>query len=71
MNLVTEPWIPIVTIGGKPDFASLMQIFTEGEKYADLSVRPHERVALIRLLICIAQAALDGPKDKDDWKNAP
>jgi CRISPR system Cascade subunit CasA len=70
MNLVTDPWIPIVTIEGKPEFASLMQIFSEGDKYADLSVRPHERVALMRLLICIAQAALDGPEDKDDWKFA-
>jgi len=71
MNLVTDPWIPVVTLDGKPDFANLMQVFTEGEKYADLSVRPHERVALMRLLICIAQAALDGPVDKDDWKEAP
>lgn len=70
MNLVTEPWIPVVTMEGAPDFVNLMQVFTEGEKYADLSVRPHERVALMRLLICIAQAALDGPV-KDDWKEAP
>lgn len=71
MNLVTEEWVLIVKMDGKPDFASLMQIFTEGDKFADLSVRPHERVALMRLLICIAQAALDGPKDKDEWKIAP
>jgi len=71
MNLVIDPWIPVVTIGGKPHFANLMQVFTEGEKYADLSVRPHERVALMRLLICIAQSALDGPVGKDDWKATP
>ena len=71
MNLVTEGWVPVVRMDGKPDFASLMQIFAEGDKFSDLSVRPHERVALMRLLICIAQAALNGPKDKDDWKNAP
>jgi CRISPR system Cascade subunit CasA len=58
MNLVTEKWIPVIGIDGKPDHASLMEVFTLGEKYADLSVRPHERVALMRLLICIAQAAL-------------
>jgi len=71
MNLVTEKWIPVTTIDGKADFAGLMQIFTEGEKFADLAVRPHERVALMRLFICIAQASLDGPKDKNDWKIAP
>jgi CRISPR system Cascade subunit CasA len=71
MNLVTDPWIPVVTFDGTPKDINLMQVFTEGEKYADLAVRPHERVALMRLLICIAQAALDGPKDKDEWKDAP
>ncbi|MGO8716594.1 MAG: type I-E CRISPR-associated protein Cse1/CasA [Smithella sp.] len=71
MNLVTDRWIPVVTTEGNLDDANLMQVFTEGEKYADLAVRPHERVALMRLLICIAQAALDGPVDKDDWSVAP
>lgn len=71
MNLVNEKWIPVLGIDGKPDHASLMEVFTQGERYADLSVRPHERVALMRLLICIAQAALDGPKDKNEWAEAP
>ena len=71
MNLVTDHWIPVVTTEDKRDDANLMQVFTEGEKYADLAVRPHERVALMRLLTCIAQAALDGPVNKDDWKEAP
>jgi len=70
MNLVNEKWIPVIRIDGVPDHASLMEVFTKGENYADLSVRPHERVALMRLLICIAQAALDGPKDKNEWAEA-
>ena len=71
MNLVTEPWIPILRLDGKSDLASLRQIFTEGNQYADLAVRPHERIALMRFLICIAQAALDGPVDIDEWDKAP
>ncbi len=71
MNLVDEGWIPVVTYEGKPYTASLMEIFTKGNEYADLSVRPHERISLMRLLICIAQAALDGPKDADEWDEAP
>ena len=71
MNLVTEPWIPVVRPDGKPDTASLMQVFTEGKQFSELAVRPHERIALMRLLICIAQAALDGPKDSYDWDDAP
>jgi CRISPR system Cascade subunit CasA len=71
MNLVTEPWIPVVGRDGGHRLASLEQVF-EGRQFADLAVRPYERVALMRLLICIAQAALDGPAEYcDDWLNAP
>ncbi|MDR4519963.1 MAG: type I-E CRISPR-associated protein Cse1/CasA [Nitrosomonas sp.] len=71
MNLVTEAWIPVVRQDGKPATASLMQVFTAGKQFSDLAVRPHERIALMRLLICIAQAALDGPEDIDAWDDAP
>lgn len=63
MNLVTDPWIPVLNSAGKPELVSLEQALTDGERYRDLAVRPHERIALMRLLICIAQAALDGPED--------
>ena len=68
MNLTTEPWIPIVWANGHPGTVSLCDAFARGEDIRDLAVRPHERIALMRLLICIAQAALDGPTDHDDWK---
>jgi len=67
MNLTTDPWIPVVRCDGRPDLVSLRQAFAEGRQIADLSVRPHERIALLRLLICVAQAALDGPEDEDAW----
>lgn len=70
MNLVTEAWIPVVRPNGKRDTASLIQVFTEGKQFSDLAVRPHERIALMRLLICIAQAALDGPEDIEAWDDA-
>ncbi len=70
MNLVTEAWIPVVKPDGKSDTASLMQVFTEGKQFADLAVRPHERIALMRLFICIAQAALKGPEDIEAWDTA-
>lgn len=69
MNLTTEPWIPIVWVNGKPALVSLRDAFARGHEIQDLAVRPHERIALMRLLICIAQAALDGPVDKEDWKD--
>ncbi len=70
MNLTTGKWIPIVWADGRYDKASLLDIFQQGDRITDLAVRPHERIALMRLLICIAQAALDGPTDYDDWKSS-
>lgn len=69
MNLTTDPWIPVVRCDGRRVLVSLRQAFTEGRQIADLSVRPHERIALLRLLICVAQAALDGPEDEDAWRD--
>jgi len=68
MNLTTDPWIPVVWEGGRPGLVSLTEAFQRGEEIQDLAVRPHERIAIMRLLICIAQAALDGPKDHLDWQ---
>jgi CRISPR system Cascade subunit CasA len=71
MNLVEKAWIPVVTMEGGKTEASLRDIFHSGNGYADLAVRPHERVALMRLLICIAQAALDGPENLSQWDKVP
>lgn len=68
MNLTTDPWIPVVWENGKADKVSLLAAFQKGDQIRDLAVRPHERIALMRLLICIAQAALDGPENRDEWK---
>lgn len=68
MNLTTDPWIPIVWNDGRPGMVSLREAFERGDVIQDLAVRPHERIALMRLLICVAQAALDGPKDRADWQ---
>lgn len=71
MNLVTDPWIPVIKLDGTPWTASLLEVFTQGQEFSDLAVRPHERIALMRLLICIGQAALDGPNNGRDWEEAP
>jgi CRISPR system Cascade subunit CasA len=71
MNVAFDPWIPVVTTTGERTLASLCSVLTEGEKYADLAVRPHERVSLMRLFLCAAHAALDGPKDYDEWEQVP
>ncbi len=66
MNLMTDPWIPVASALGEREFLSLRKVFAEGQRWPDLAVRPHERVALMRLLICVAQAALDGPEERLD-----
>ena len=71
MNVAFDPWIPVVTTSGKLVLASLCDVLTKGEQFVDLAVRPHERVALMRLFLCIAHAALSGPKDYDEWCEVP
>ena len=71
MNVAFDPWIPVVTAAGERILASLCGVLTEGEKFADLAVRPHERVSLMRLFLCVAHAALDGPKDYLEWREVP
>jgi CRISPR system Cascade subunit CasA len=68
MNLTTEAWIPVVWVDGKPGKVSLREAFERGDELRDLVVRPDERIAVMRLLICIAQAALDGPGELEDWE---
>lgn len=68
MNLTSDPWIPVVLENGSPDKVSLTDAFLKGKDIRDLAARPHERIALMRLLLCVAHAALDGPKDRQDWK---
>ncbi len=67
MNLATEPWIPVLSTDGSRDLVSLEQVFADGERIRDLAVRPDERIALMRLLLCVAHAGLKGPKDHEDW----
>lgn len=68
MNLITEPWIPALRRNGQRDLFSLQDLFAQSNELRDLAVKPHERIALIRLLLCITQTALDGPADEDYWE---
>ena len=69
MNLTIDPWIPALWNDGLRDLFSLRDLFTRARELRDLAVKPHERIALMRLLLCISQAALDGPVDEDEWEN--
>ena len=60
-NLCDQPWIPIADVGR----VSLRQLFTE-PAYAQLGGNPVQKIALMKLLLSIAQAAYT-PIDQDDW----
>lgn len=62
-NLVDEPWIPIADVGR----ASLRQIFSNPE-YRSLGGNPVQKIAVVKLLLAIAQAA-ETPADEQAWKS--
>ncbi len=68
MNLTTNPWIPAIRADGSRGLFSLQELFEQAHLLRDLATKPHERIALMRLLICITQAALNGPLDEEDWE---
>lgn len=69
MNLIGDPWIPVIGRAcQRMPPVGLRELFEKAGDLGDLALPPLERVAVTRLLLCIAQKALDGPKDYDDWK---
>ena len=67
-HLVDQPWVPVRYLDGQNDLASLDTVFRKSANIADLDGPPHERIALMRLLVCITQAALGAPDTPDDWE---
>ncbi|MCX6068207.1 MAG: type I-E CRISPR-associated protein Cse1/CasA, partial [Chloroflexi bacterium] len=65
--MTTDAWIPAVRADGTRTLYSLHALFAEAHTLRDLAVKPHERIALMRLLLCITQAALEGPADEEAW----
>ena len=61
-NLVDEPWIPVARAG----LVSLSQIFTDPSLRA-LGGNPVQKIAIIKLLLAIAQAAAT-PRDEAEWE---
>lgn len=60
-NLIYEPWIPVADKGR----VSLRQVFTDADCRA-LGGNPVEKIALMKLLLAIAQAAAT-PEDEAAW----
>lgn len=60
-NLIDEPWIPVADMGK----ASLKQIF-DSHKCRTLGGTPRQKIAVLKLLLAIAQAAVT-PTDTAAW----
>jgi CRISPR system Cascade subunit CasA len=69
MNLVTDPWIPVVWDNGCFSQVSLQTAFAECGRIVDFCVYPPERISLLNLFLAIAQQALKGPLDEFDHLN--
>lgn len=62
-NLIDEPWIPVADAG----LVSLRQVF-ENKSYKGLGGSPVQKIAVFKLLLAIAQAAIT-PKNEAAWKD--
>lgn len=61
-NLIDEPWIPVADKGR----VSLRQVFSDAD-CRSLGGNPVEKIALMKLLLAIAQAAAT-PEDETEWR---
>ena len=68
MNLIGDPWIPVVMQDGRDKLVGLRELYEQSTDIRDLALPPPQRIAVMRLLLCITHAALDGPSDEDDWR---
>ena len=68
MNLIGDPWIPVIFEDGQSRLTGLSELFERSSDIRDLTVNPPQRISLMRLLICITQAALGGPADEKEWQ---
>lgn len=61
-NLIEEPWLPIADVGK----VSLRQVFSE-PSYRAVGGNPVQKIALMKLLLAIAQAACT-PENQTQWQ---
>ncbi|MBR3925682.1 MAG: type I-E CRISPR-associated protein Cse1/CasA [Akkermansia sp.] len=67
LNLCTDPWLPVRMQSGDCRRLSLEAFFLHAREISDMVLAAHERIAIMRLLICITQRAINGPQDREEW----
>jgi CRISPR system Cascade subunit CasA len=69
-NLITKPWIPCVTLSGKPLELSLSELFRKAHEMRGIEdENPLIVASIYLLLLAIIHRALNGPKGNKEWKN--
>ena len=66
-NLIDSPWIPVRDLTSATRLVGLDSLFREASQIADLDCPPHERIAIIRLLVALTHAASGAPQTAEDW----
>lgn len=70
-DLLTEPWIPVLTVDGRPDVVSLRDTLARARDFRRIDAGlPLQTVALYRLHLALLHRALRGPRDAAqaaDW----
>lgn len=69
LNLCTDPWLPVRMGSGACVRMGLEEFYSKAHEISDLILSAHERISIMRLLICIVQRALNGPKDREEWED--
>ena len=57
-NLIDSPWIPVLMTDGSTRLVGLSELFSNAQLIADFSVHSDERIALLRLVMCIVYASM-------------
>lgn len=67
-NLTGDPWIPVLRQDGRQSEVPLLELFERGGEIVDLAVPPADRIALMRLLLCIVMRSQPKlPESMADW----
>lgn len=67
-NLLTEPWIPAVSVDDRVDNYSLLEIFDQATKLRRiLGDVPTQEFAILRICLAVVHRAVAGPKTEDRW----
>lgn len=67
-NVSTDPWIPVLS-GSSQKLVSIEEAISHADTIHAIGGSVLDRFCILRLLICIVQAALDGPEDESGWKS--